>query len=183
MNPTEPIKDLAVLEKLTQYLKKTHTRDYMLFRCMLFFALRTQDILRLKVGDVRGKYQFYFKEQKTAKGKTIEIHPDLLPEIEEYTKGMDDEEWLFPSQIKGRAISREQAFRRLQKHGQASGMPSLSGHTLRKTFCYHAYKNGTPLSVLSQLLNHSSESVTRRYIGLGQEDIKNAYFSVNFKAE
>jgi len=180
MNQTQPIKDLTVLEKLSKYLKKTHKRDYMLYRSMLYFGLRTQDILSLKVGDVKGKYQIHFKEQKTGKTKIIEIHPDLLPELHEYTRDKEDEGWLFPSQIKGRPLSREQAFRRLQKHGQQIGMPSLSGHVLRKTFCYHSYQNGTPISVLSQLLNHSSEAVTRRYIGLEQEDIKRAYFSVKF---
>uniref|UniRef100_C5DB39 Integrase family protein n=1 Tax=Geobacillus sp. (strain WCH70) TaxID=471223 RepID=C5DB39_GEOSW len=180
MNRTQPIKDLAVIEKLGRYLKKTNTRDYMLFRCMLYFALRTQDILSLKVKDVRGKYQIYFKEQKTGKTKIIEIHPDLRPELEEYTQNMADDDWLFPSRIKGRPLSREQAFRRLQAAGKKCGLPSLSGHVLRKTFCYHAYKNGVPLHILSELLNHSSEAVTRRYIGLQQEDIKRAYFSVQF---
>jgi len=180
MNQTQPIKDLALVEKLSTYLKKTYTRDYMMFRCMLFFALRTQDILSLQVKDVRGKYQIYFKEQKTGKTKIIEIHPDLVGELEEYTANMKDEDWLFPSQIKGRPLSREQAFRRLQKAGQQCGMPSLSGHVIRKTFCYHSYQNGTPIGVLSELLNHASEKVTRRYIGLEQEDIKKAYFSVKF---
>lgn len=182
MNQTQPIKDLALLEKLSVHLKKTNTRDYMMFRCMLHFALRTQDILSLKAEDVRGKYQIHFKEQKTGKTKIIEIHPDLLVELEEYTANMKDEDWLFPSQIKGRQLSREQAFRRLQKAGQKCGMPSLSGHVIRKTFCYHSYQNGTPIGVLSELLNHASEKVTRRYIGLEQEDIRKAYFSVNFKS-
>ncbi|WP_220775419.1 tyrosine-type recombinase/integrase [Bacillus sp. BML-BC060] len=180
MQITQPIKDLAVVEKIGNYLKKTNTRDYMLYRCMLFFALRTQDILSLQVKDVRGKYQVYFKEQKSGKTKIIEIHPDLVPELEEYTKNMEDEDWLFPSQKKGQAISRQQAFRRLQDAGRKCGLETLSGHTLRKTFCYHSYLNGTPISILCELLNHSSESVTRRYIGLKQEDIRKAYFSVKF---
>lgn len=179
MKITQPIKDLSVIEKLSDYLKKDNTRDYIMFRCMLYFALRTQDILTLQVKDVRGKYQVYFKEQKTSKTKIIEIHPDLVPELEEYTKNMDEEDYLFKSR-KGDAISRIHAFRILQNAGRECGLDSLSGHVLRKTFCYHSYLNGTPISILSELLNHSSESVTRRYIGLEQEDIRRAYFSVKF---
>ena len=73
MNQTQPIKDLALVEKLSTYLKKTYTRDYMMFRCMLFFALRTQDILSLQVKDVRGKYQIYFKEQTQEKQKSLKF--------------------------------------------------------------------------------------------------------------
>ncbi|EOQ04687.1 hypothetical protein KOY_04862 [Bacillus cereus VDM021] len=179
MKTTQPIKDLSIIGKLSSHLKKSNTRDYIMFRCMLFFALRTQDILTLKVKDIRGKYQIHFKEQKTNKTKIIEIHPSLLPELEEYTKNMDEEDYLFKSK-KGDAISRVHAFRILQNAGKECGLESLSGHVLRKTFCYHSYLNGTPLHVLSELLNHSAESVTRRYIGLEQENIRQAYFSVEF---
>ncbi|MGH0680966.1 tyrosine-type recombinase/integrase [Bacillus luti] len=179
MKTTQPIKDLSVIQKISDYLKKDNTRDYIMFRCMLFFALRTQDILTLKVKDVRGKYQIHFKEQKTSKTKIIEIHPDLVPELEAYTQNMDEEDYLFKSK-KGDSISRVHAFRILQNAGKECGLESLSGHVLRKTFCYHSYLNGTPLHVLSELLNHSAESVTRRYIGLEQENIKQAYFSVKF---
>ena len=55
-----------------------------------------------------------------------------------------------------RPLSREQAFRRLQKAADGCNLEvSVSGHVLRKTFCYHSYMNGTPLHVLSELLNHS----------------------------
>lgn len=186
MNYTEPIKDLSIVTKLGEYLKKTNKRDYMLFRSMLYLALRTSDTLDLKVVDVRGKYRLNFKEMKTGKTKVIEIHPELLPEIEEYVLGKADNEPLFPSQMKDkkgnpRPLSREQAFRRLQKAADECNLGiSLSGHVLRKTFCYHSYMNGTPLHVLSELLNHSSEAVTRRYIGLNQENIKQAYYAVSF---
>lgn len=186
MNYTEPIKDLAIVSKLGEHLKKNNTRDYMLFRSMLFLALRTSDTLDLKVGDVRGKYKLNFKEMKTGKTKIIEIHPKLLPEIEEYVKDKEDSQPLFPSQMKDkdgnmRPLSREQAFRRLQKAADECNLGvSLSGHVLRKTFCYHSYMNGTPLHVLSELLNHSSEAITRRYIGLNQENIKQAYYAVSF---
>ena len=83
---------------------------------------------------------------KTGKTKIIEVHPDLSGELAEYTKDMENEDWLFPSQIKGRPISREQAFRRLQKAGQECGMPSLSGHVIRKTLLSCLQKRNTNCS-------------------------------------
>lgn len=184
LNRTEPIKDLIIVQKISDHLERTNTRDFVLFQTFLYLGLRTQDTLKLKVGDVRNKNRIYFKEMKTNKTKIIEIHPNLSRVFEEYTQGMSDIDYLFPSQMKNKdgsqkSISREQAFRRMQKAGDRIGIP-VSGHVLRKTFCYHSFKNGTPLHVLSELLNHSSESVTRKYIGLEQENIKRAYFSVDF---
>ena len=72
----------------------------MLFRSLLYLALRTSDTLSLTVGDVREKYRINFKEEKTGKTKVIEIHPDLREEYEEYTKNKADDEPLFPSQMK-----------------------------------------------------------------------------------
>jgi len=180
MNLTQPITDLETINKIGVYLKNQNMRDYILFRCMLYLALRTQDIIDLKVGDVKGKNRIVVKETKTRKRKYVDINPDLLKELADYTEFKGDDEPLFPSVRTKKALSRAQAFRSLQKAGQAIGMESLSGHVLRKTFCYHAYMNGTPLSVLCELLNHSSEAVTRKYIGLRQEDIKEAYYSVSF---
>lgn len=186
MNLTEPIKDLKIIEQISDHLRETNQRDYIMFRSFLYLGLRTQDILNLKVKDVRDKYRIHFQEGKTKKKKIIEIHPNLQKDFAEYTRDKDDEEYLFKSQMPNRdgserPLSREQAFRRLQKAGVDSGANvQLSGHTLRKTFCYHSFKNGTPLSVLSELLNHSSEAVTRRYIGLSQQDIKQAYYAVDF---
>ena len=184
MNKTEPIRDLVTIKKIEKYLKETDTRDYVMFKCFLYLGLRTQDLLSLRVKDLRHKARFIFKEQKTNKTKVIEIHPELSEVLEIYTEKMDEDDPLFASQKRNedgslRPLSREQAFRRLQRAGQRVGV-DLSGHVLRKTFCYHAHKNGTPLYVLSEVLNHSSEAVTRKYIGLNQENIREAYLSVSF---
>lgn len=186
LNRTEPIKDLTIIKKLGDYLREENTRDYIMFRSFLYLGLRTQDILSLKVKDVRGKYRINFKEKKTGKTKIIEIHPSLIEDFDEYVKDKGNEEYLFQSQMRDktgnkRPLSREQAFRRLQKAAKDCNLGTpVSGHVLRKTFCYHSFKNGTPLYILSELLNHSSESVTRRYIGLEQENIRQAYYAVNF---
>ena len=42
----------------------------------------------------------------------------------------------------------------------------IGTHTLRKTFGYHAYNNGYDITLIQKLFNHSSQSVTLRYIGI-----------------
>ena len=52
---------------------------------------------------------------------------------------------------------------------------TLSAHSLRKTFGYISYKNGTDLSILMWVFNHSSVATTLRYIGITQDEIDNVY--------
>ncbi len=54
---------------------------------------------------------------------------------------------------------------------------NLSGnygaHTLRKTWCYHQRKTfGVSWEILAKRLNHSTPSITRRYIGVQMEEVE-----------
>jgi len=46
---------------------------------------------------------------------------------------------------------------------------------LRKTFGYHFYQQTKDVALLQELFNHSSPSVTLRYIGINQDKIDQAY--------
>ena len=60
-----------------------------------------------------------------------------------------------------------------------------STHCLRKTFGYHMVMSNPvvdrnrAVSMLQKIFNHSSETITLRYIGLTDEEIKNAYQNLN----
>jgi len=49
------------------------------------------------------------------------------------------------------------------------GLDEVGTHTMRKTFGYWHYKEFGDVADLQQLFNHSSQSVTLRYIGIAQE--------------
>lgn len=51
----------------------------------------------------------------------------------------------------------------------------IGTHTMRKTFGYHAYQNGTSLELLMNIFNHSSKSETLRYIGITEEEKRGVY--------
>ncbi|AOT72539.1 hypothetical protein Gferi_25085 [Geosporobacter ferrireducens] len=56
---------------------------------------------------------------------------------------------------------------------------NVGTHTLRKTWGYWAWKSGVPLPIIMEVLNHSSLSVTKRYLGITQDEINDAYIGLN----
>lgn len=47
----------------------------------------------------------------------------------------------------------------------------LETHTLRKTFGYHYYKKPHDIVTLMLIFNHSSQAITKRYIGITEDKI------------
>jgi site-specific recombinase XerD len=114
--------------------------------------------------------------------------------IENYIKelpNLDMSNYVFESR-KGEnmPITRQQAYRILNNAAEMIGLVEkdqkgtiISGeigtHTLRKTFGYHAYENGSSLELLMDIFNHSSKSQTLRYIGITEEQKKEVYLQSN----
>ena len=55
----------------------------------------------------------------------------------------------------------------------------FSTHTMRKTFGHHHYKQNNDVALLQKIFNHSSPSITMRYIGIAQEELDESY--INFE--
>ena len=88
------------------------------------------------------------------------------------------------------AITRQQAYRIINNAAESLGLVErnnngsiISGeigtHTLRKTFGYHSFQNGTSLELLMDLFNHSSKTQTLKYIGITEEQKKEVYLKSN----
>ena len=173
-----PIKNKDIRNKIELLLKTKSKRNYLLYILGTNTALRIGDILKLTVADVKGN-RIIVKEQKTGKIKSMPINAKLKEVIRVYTKGMKDTEVLFKSR-KGvnKAISRIQAYRIMHNIGKMFGLAQIGSHSLRKTFAYVYYKATKDIATLMQLLKHSSEKITLRYIGIEDENLDNAYMLV-----
>ena len=171
MNLVQPIRDKSKIEEMKRALLDSGYRDYMLFVLGINTGLRISDLLQLTVADVRDKTHVTITEGKTEKTKRFFLNPQMREEIASYIQGMDDHEYLFQSQ-KGdnKPISRVQAYRVLNKAAREVGLDEVGTHSLRKTFGYWHYREFGDVAYLQQLLNHSSQSVTLRYIGIAQEE-------------
>ena len=170
MNEVQPIRDRNDIEKIKNILLKDNYRNYMLFTIGINTGLRISDLLKLKVEDIKDKSHITLIEQKTKKVKRFFINSQLREEIDRYIITMSNHEYLFQSQ-KGnnKPISRVQAYRVLNKAAQKVGLTEIGTHTLRKTFGYWHYKQNKDVALLQNLFNHSSPSITMRYIGITQD--------------
>ena len=134
-------------------------------------GLRISDILNLKVADVKSKDHITIIEKKTKKQKRFLINSQLEKEISQYIKSMEDSEYLFASRDSDKPISRIQAYRIINSVADKVGLDEIGTHTMRKTFGYWHYQKYKDIAILQDIFNHSSPSVTLRYIGIN-DDIK-----------
>ena len=173
MEFVQPIRDKKVIEEFKTLLNRGvfGKRNRFLFVMGINTALRISDLLRLKVHDVKDKKYLKVSESKTGKTKNQLINSALKAEIDEYTEGMDEDAWLFPSRKGDKPLTRVQAYRIINDVAELMGIEEIGTHTLRKTFAYHFYQKTQDIYTLMELLNHSAPSVTRRYIGLAQDDM------------
>lgn len=180
MNYVEPIRDSHTVIKICDYLKQKSERNFIL--CFVGFntALRISDILPLTKKDVKGEY-LSIREIKTSKQKLIPISKELRKVIDPYIENMLDSDYLFPSKKnKHKPITRVQAYNILKDIGREFKLTAIGTHTLRKTFARKVYEQTKDIVLVQTLLNHSDPNITKRYIGLQQEDLNAIYRNIKY---
>lgn len=146
-------------------------RDIMLFLFGINTGLRVSDIVALKVSDVKGKQRLSLYEGKTKKKRTIHLE-GIQKELETYINSLQGQDYLFPSQKGQGPMTTTQVYRMLQSAGEWIGRDDIGTHTMRKTFGYHYYKQTKDVAMLQEIFNHSAPSITKRYIGITQDEIE-----------
>ena len=181
MNYVQPIKNKEQIEQMKEELKRSSQRDYMLFLAGINIGLRISDLLKLKVGDFLNadktmKSHVEIKEEKTNKYKRFKINYVLGEELYNYIKNMQLEEYLFKSRNgNNRPITRIRAYTTLKNTADRLGIKNFGTHSLRKTFGYWHYQNYHDIAILMKIFNHSSPSITLRYIGVEDDEIDASY--------
>jgi len=182
MNTVEPIREIQKILAIKRILKEqSNPRDYLLFTMGINFALRINDLLSLKVNDVLDKEgeiveYLHLREQKTKKEKKIKINKVVKETLEYYFKKAaitDPDNYLFTSYRSNRKLDRIRVWQMIKNWCKEVGLESgrIGTHTLRKTWGYQARKKGITIEQISEKLGHRSSIVTKRYIGINQDEI------------
>ena len=166
MNWVAPIKDDETLRKFKEKLKTMDEKYYIMFEIGVGTGMQLQEILRLKVKDVRDRDMIEAYIGTKHIKRTFLFPEELKQEILSYTEKMDPEEYLIQGYTSSKeALSREQAYRALKNAGRSIGLTSIGAQTMRKTFAWRYYRDTGDIYYLQNLLNHASPSITYRYIG------------------
>lgn len=136
-------------------------------------GLRISDILHLHFCDIikdGERYRLNITEIKTGKERVFTVPAEIRAYIDQY-------------RISHRMTAQQRLFdlseRQIQKHLQAAceslGLTGISTHSFRKYFATQIYiNNGYNIELVRQLLQHSSSTVTQKYIGIQQRQIEAA---------
>ncbi|MBO5472773.1 MAG: tyrosine-type recombinase/integrase [Lachnospiraceae bacterium] len=192
MSTTAPIKNRDNLETFKNYYLevKPNLRNYTLVILGLNTAFRISDLLKLQWKDVYDikKKQFrehiVLKEQKTGKERVVAMNSTVLQILDYYYqiyKLPEPTSYLFPSaKNKSLPITRTQAYRLIKEAAIHTGLEEhISCHSLRKTFGYHAWKQGVPPAMLMNIYNHSSYKITKRYLCIEQDERDDVYRNIH----
>lgn len=190
MSTTQPIRDKEKLQKFKDYYKDDawNLRNYTLIIVGLNTALRINDILHLTYDMVycgrKVRSHIVVKERKTGKENRILLNQDARAALSAYRKTLvktsmhrKGNPYLFPSSRKeGAPLSRFQAYRIISKAADMAGIEEhISCHSLRKTFGYHAWRQGADHLLIMAIMNHSSIQITMRYLCIEQDDKDNVF--------
>lgn len=168
-------------------------RDAMLIAAGCYLGLRISDLLTLRWRDILAMETITIQEKKTEKKRMLRINAHLR-EIaaachdEMFIK--KDDAYIFSSKInRRRPMTRQRAAQIVKgcisEHCDAKGR-RFSTHTLRKTFGRRVWlqecekgRGEQALLLLCDVFGHSSVSITKRYLGIRQDEILSVYDSLS----
>ena len=154
-----------------------------------FTGLRISDILSLRWNQILDTEEFTIIEHKTKKKRTIRVNLQLKKHIRDCYEHIQPVGINAPILIsqKGTVFSIQRINEVLKeiKRKYRLQIGNFSCHSLRKTFGRQVYNMNNDNSELAlvklmELFNHSSVSITKRYLGLRQEELLNTYDCLSF---
>ena len=177
---------LSLVRKL--YKDKKY-RLSLLIGCGCFFGLRISDLKTLTWNQLLSGSKFSLIEKKTGKRREVKINEGFQKHILDCYNALkveDMTEHCFLNN-RGEVISTQMINRHLKtiKAKYNVKVEHLSSHSFRKTFGRKVVESAgeqseMALIKLSEIFNHASPMITRRYLGLRAEELEEVYNVLEF---
>lgn len=185
----EKLKTTYTRAELAKLIKKPNLMkcSWVEFRTWAYtnYLLSTGNRLRsaqnVKIGDIDIDTGYIIL--KTTKNKTEQVIPiseSLRKVLVEYIaiRGGHAEDYLFCSE-QGEQLSAEGLKSSFDRYCKDRNVPQRGSHALRHSFAKMYLMNGGDIFRLQKLLGHKDISVTRKYLDLLPEDLKQDYDKLN----
>jgi len=174
---------------ITRLENKGEYKFCLLISTGVFTGLRISDLLTLKYTDLINKDILTIREKKTKKVRTIKINPDLSILVERIYKKLNltnPNQCIFLNRFGDKPIDKSYVNTKLKELFSKNRIKvdgNVSSHLFRKTLGRRVmeinnYSNES-LVLLMELFGHSSMSITKRYLGIRQQEINDIYLSVS----
>ena len=179
----------TMLNLIRKLFKDGNYRMSLLIGCGCFFGLRISDILSLSWDMLLDSDSFTLIEKKTGKNRIIKINSGFQNHIKDCFKALNIQNKLEKCFLSNKksiyTVLRINVMFKETKSKYNLKIEHFSTHSLRKTFgrkvVEQAGENSEmALIKLSELFNHSSPMITRRYLGLRHEELMNVYDELIF---
>ena len=187
MATTEPIRNLDDLQRLADYfLERRKYRDHVLIVLGVYTALRICDLLPLTWDMVYNERTGKFKshiiviEQKTDKERKIALNKQAVEALKQLYPHHRSK-YIFENnrKVNPQPISASFARRVIKRGAEAVGIEgTISCHSLRKTLGYHMWQQNVSPVLLMEIYNHSDYNITKRYLGITQDELDEAYLGM-----
>ncbi len=177
----EPIRSKTAIANIKKILSDK-PRDLCLFTLGINTAYRANELLSVRVGQVRGIAPgdtLELKQSKTGEYRMVTLNRTVAGVLQEYVdrvgEGTDDNDYLFGSQRR-QALTVPTVSRMVKGWCEAVGLKGNYGsHTLRKSWGYWQYKRGIPLALLVEAFGHATQRQTLAYLCIQPKEIQDIY--------
>ena len=113
----------------------------------------------------------------------VPLHPQLLPLLEAWVAGHDDNGTGLLLTRGGRPINRHVVTRMLNRVARRGGLGHIHPHQLRHTLATQAVNRGMRLEAIAALLGHRTLRMTIRYARIANQTVADEYHAVSEKVE
>ena len=180
----EPIRDRNAIQKIKDALSHKK-RDQLLFIMGINTGFRANELLSLKVGQVRHLKtgdDLELKLSKTKSYRRVTLNEVVVETVQKYLlkTHLKDDDWLFPSSRKGNHLRVDTVSTYVKTWCKKAGLVgNYASHTLRKTFGYwQRMANNTPIPLLMSAFGHSTQQQTLAYLGIQNREIADIYMKL-----